>query len=87
MPNVREIEVSILGNDDPVASVPGEIVPGNDFYDYAAKYVSDNSDLIIPAPLSDEQRSQIQEMAIRAFTGHRRQRPGPSGLPVEQRKR
>ncbi len=44
VPNVREIEVSVLGNDDPIASVPGEIVPGNTFYDYAAKYVDDNSD-------------------------------------------
>ena len=66
-PNVREIEVSVLGNEDPVASIPGEIVPGNEFYDYAAKYLDDNSDLLIPAPLTEEQIAQIQAMAIKAF--------------------
>lgn len=66
-PNVREIEVSVLGNDDPVASIPGEIVPGNKFYDYAAKYLDDNSDLLIPAPLTEEQVAHIQAMAIEAF--------------------
>ncbi len=67
VPNAREIEVSVLGNDEPVASMPGEIVPGNEFYDYAAKYLDDNSRLLIPAPLSDEQLVEIQAMAIRAF--------------------
>lgn len=67
-PNVREIEVSVLGNDESVASVPGEIVPGNDFYDYAAKYLDESSDLVIPAPLTDEQTALVQEMAVRAFT-------------------
>ncbi len=67
VPNAREIEVSVLGNDEPVASMPGEIVPGNEFYDYAAKYLDDNSRLLIPAPLSDEQLVDIQSMAIRAF--------------------
>jgi D-alanine-D-alanine ligase len=67
VPNAREIEVSVLGNDEPVASLPGEIVPGNEFYDYAAKYVDDNSRPLIPAPLSEEQQTGIQEMAIQAF--------------------
>ena len=67
VPNAREIEVSILGNDEPIASVPGEIKPGNDFYDYAAKYLDDNSDLIIPANLNEELIERIQIMAIQAF--------------------
>ncbi|MBV7330087.1 D-alanine--D-alanine ligase [Chloroflexi bacterium TSY] len=70
--NARELEVSVLGNtysltDGPLVSVPGEIVPGNEFYDYAAKYEDDNSDLIIPADLSPEQTKQVQQMACQAF--------------------
>jgi D-alanine-D-alanine ligase len=67
VPNCREIEVSVLGNDDPIASIPGEIIPGHEFYDYAAKYLDDSSQLIIPAPLSAEQVKSVQEMAVRAF--------------------
>lgn len=67
VPNAREIEVSVLGNDEPIASVPGEIRPGNEFYDYAAKYLDDNSDLIIPANLNNELIERIQIMAIQAF--------------------
>lgn len=67
VPNVREIEVSVLGNDDPIASVPGEIVPGNAFYDYAAKYLDDNSALIIPADLTQAQSDQVRQMAVDAF--------------------
>jgi D-alanine-D-alanine ligase len=67
VPNVREIEVSVLGNESPVASLPGEIVPANEFYDYAAKYLDDNSRLLIPAPLSEETLASVQEMAIQAF--------------------
>lgn len=67
VPNAREIEVSVLGNDDPVASVPGEIIPGAEFYDYAAKYLDDTSQLLIPAPLSAEQTAEVQEAAVRAF--------------------
>lgn len=63
----REIEISVLGNDDPAASIPGEIIPGADFYSYDAKYVLDNSELIIPAPLSETQVTQIKEIAVRAF--------------------
>lgn len=65
--NAREIELSVLGNDDPIASVPGEIVPGAEFYDYAAKYLDDNSDLLIPADLDAETVVVLQEMAVRAF--------------------
>jgi len=67
VPNAREIEVSVLGNDDPIASIPGEIVPGAEFYDYAAKYLDDNSDLLIPANLDAETMSALQKMAVEAF--------------------
>lgn len=63
----REIEVSVLGNDDPIASVPGEIIPGREFYDYAAKYLDDSSQLLIPAQLSAEQVTKVQEIAVAAF--------------------
>jgi len=63
----REIEISLLGNEDPVASVPGEVVPGNEFYDYAAKYESGRSQLIIPAPVAPEQADALRALAIRAF--------------------
>jgi D-alanine-D-alanine ligase len=65
--NAREIEVSVLGNDDPIASVPGEIVPCREFYDYVAKYIDDRSKLIIPADLPPELTRRIQELAIAAF--------------------
>jgi D-alanine-D-alanine ligase len=63
----REIEVSVLGNDDPKASVPGEIVPIAEFYDYAAKYLDEGSKLLIPAKLNKAQTKQVQQMAIAAF--------------------
>lgn len=63
----RELEVAVLGNDEPEASVVGEIVPGSEFYDYNAKYVSDTSVPIIPARLSKQEAKQIQQMAIAAF--------------------
>jgi len=65
--NAREIEVSVLGNDNPKASLPGEILPGADFYSYDAKYILDNSELIIPAPLSEEQTASVRELAVRAY--------------------
>jgi len=63
----REIECSVLGNDKPEASVPGEIVPGKEFYDYTAKYVDEGSQLIIPAKLSKAETKTIQQLAISAF--------------------
>jgi D-alanine-D-alanine ligase len=63
----REIECSVLGNDEPAASVPGEIVPGKEFYDYAAKYVDEGSQLIIPAKLTKAETKKVQELAIAAF--------------------
>ncbi len=63
----REIECSVLGNDRPEASVPGEVVPVNDFYDYEAKYVKEGSELIIPAKLTSRQTRRVQELAVGAF--------------------
>jgi D-alanine-D-alanine ligase len=63
----REIECSVLGNDRPQASVPGEIVPIKEFYDYAAKYLDEGSELIIPAKLTKPEMKKVQELAMRAF--------------------
>jgi D-alanine-D-alanine ligase len=63
----REIECSVLGNDHPEASVPGEIVPGKEFYDYTAKYLDEGSQLIIPAKLSKSETNKVQQLAIGAF--------------------
>jgi D-alanine-D-alanine ligase len=65
--NAREIEVSVLGNDIPEASIPGEIRPAAEFYSYDAKYNDDNSELLIPAPLSDEMINRIRSLAIKAY--------------------
>ena len=66
--NAREIECSVLGNEEPIASVLGEVVPCNEFYDYHAKYIDDQSELIIPAPLPDDLAQRIRALAVRAFT-------------------
>ncbi len=63
----REIECSVLGNDRPEASLPGEIVPGGEFYDYESKYLDQNSRLLIPAPLGDEQTAEVRRLAVAAF--------------------
>jgi D-alanine-D-alanine ligase len=65
--DAREIECAVLGNDSPEASVPGEVVPVNEFYDYEAKYIKEGSELIIPAHLTPRQTRQVQDVAIRAF--------------------
>lgn len=65
--NAREIEISVLGNEDPRASVPGEVLPADDFYSYAAKYLDDRSRLLIPAPLEPEVVNRIQSLALKAF--------------------
>ena len=67
VPNAREIECAVLGNDDPEASLPGEVVPSREFYDYEAKYIDDNSKTIIPAPLSDAETAEIRRLSIEAF--------------------
>jgi D-alanine-D-alanine ligase len=67
VPAAREIEVAVLGNDEPIASVPGEIVPSREFYDYEAKYLDGASRLAIPADVPDEMGSRLQALAIAAF--------------------
>ena len=63
----REIEVSVLGNHDPKASIPGEIVPHREFYDYTAKYLEEGSQILIPAKLKPSQVKTIQKYAVEAF--------------------
>ncbi len=63
----RELEVAVLGNDQPEASVVGEIVPMKEFYDYEAKYLSQGSELVLPARLAEAQSEEIRSMALRAF--------------------
>lgn len=64
----REIECAVIGNDRPEASVPGEIIPHREFYDYEAKYLDDSSRVVIPAALSPEQAALVKRLAIEAFT-------------------
>ena len=63
----REIEVAVLGNESPRASVPGEIVPSHEFYDYDDKYVGDGAQLLVPAPLSTAEISEVQQLAIKIY--------------------
>ena len=63
----REIEVSVLGNDEPEASIPGEIIPHREFYDYTAKYLEEGTRLEIPAKLTKAQVRRFREYAVRAF--------------------
>jgi D-alanine-D-alanine ligase len=65
--DAREIEVSVLGNDDPIASIPGEIIPSREFYSYEAKYLDDASELLIPAPIPAESAEHARRMAIEAY--------------------
>src|SRR5690606_34868459 len=67
VPEAREIECAVLGNDEPEASIPGEVIPSREFYDYEAKYMDSASQTLIPAPLSPEETATIQRMAIEAF--------------------
>ena len=67
VPHAREIECAVLGNDDPQTSVPGEIIPSREFYDYEAKYLDDTSKVVIPAPISPAQTAEVQRLAIAAF--------------------
>ena len=65
--DARELEVSVLGNDEPKASVVGEVVPAHEFYDYEAKYLDEGSKLLIPAPIDEAASEKIRAMAVRAF--------------------
>ena len=66
--NVREIEIAVLGNDDPETSVPGEVIPSREFYDYQAKYLDDDSRVIIPADLTPDAAAEVKRLAIAVFT-------------------
>ena len=65
--DARELEVSVLGNDEPQASVVGEVVPAHEFYDYDAKYLDEGSRLLIPAPIEAGVAEEVRGMALRAF--------------------
>jgi D-alanine-D-alanine ligase len=65
--DAREIETSVLGNDEPIATVPGEVIPGRDFYDYEAKYGDAGSLVLAPANLDEALVNQVREWAVRAF--------------------
>ncbi len=70
VPAAREIEVSVLGNDDPIASVPGEIIPSREFYSYEAKYIDhgdEASGLLIPAPISPKMTERVRDLAVQAY--------------------
>lgn len=67
VPRAREIEVAVLGNDEPEASIPGEILPSREFYDYEAKYIDEGSTSVIPAPLTDAQVEEVRTLAVGAF--------------------
>lgn len=63
----QEIECSVLGNDEPQASLPGEIIPSNDFYDYKAKYIDDRSTIVIPAQLTPDTLAKVRQLAVETF--------------------
>jgi D-alanine-D-alanine ligase len=67
VPNAREIECAVLGNDEPDASLPGEIIPSREFYDYEAKYLDDDSKSVIPADLPANTVATVQRLSIEAF--------------------
>ena len=67
MENCLEVECAVLGNDDPRASVVGEIIPGAEFYDYTTKYIDDKSELVVPANLPEHAAAWVREMAVTAF--------------------
>ncbi len=65
--DARELECSVLGNDDPLASVVGEVIPGREFYDYDDKYREDNAKLLIPAPIPQAVSDEVRALAVKAF--------------------
>jgi D-alanine-D-alanine ligase len=67
VPQAREIECGVLGNDEPEASVPGEVIPSREFYDYEAKYLDDGSKTVIPADLPADTAATIRQLSIAAF--------------------
>jgi D-alanine-D-alanine ligase len=67
VPRAREIECAVLGNDDPKTSVPGEVMPSREFYDYEAKYLDEGSKTVIPADLPPSTAAEVQRLAVEAF--------------------
>jgi D-alanine-D-alanine ligase len=67
VPNTREIECAVLGNDEPEASIAGEILPSREFYDYESKYLDEGSQPLIPAPITEAQMAEVRRMAIAAY--------------------
>ena len=67
VPGAREVECAVLGNDEPEASVPGEVVPSREFYDYEAKYIDAGSELLVPAPLKEAQTEEVRTLAVAAY--------------------
>jgi D-alanine-D-alanine ligase len=67
VPDAREIECAVLGNEDPQASIPGEVIPSREFYDYEAKYLDEGSRTVVPAELTADQVAEVQRLAIAAF--------------------
>jgi len=65
--NAREIEISVLGNENPQASIPGEIIPSDEFYSYHAKYLNGKSELFIPAPIPENLIREVQDLALRTY--------------------
>jgi len=68
VPRAREIECAVLGNENPLPSIPGEVIASNEFYDYDAKYVDGKSELRIPAPLDDDMTQRVRGMAVAVFS-------------------
>lgn len=66
--NAREIECSVMGNDEPYSSLPGEIIPAREYYDYEAKYIDGNTRLLIPAQLTKKQISEVKKLAVAAYS-------------------
>ena len=81
VPHAREIEIAVLGNDDPIASVPGEIMPSREFYDYEAKYLDGSSRLAIPADVPADMGARLQALGCRCVPRDRRRGPGARGFP------
>jgi D-alanine-D-alanine ligase len=67
VPEAREIECGVLGNEEPIASVPGEIIPSREFYDYEAKYIDEGSQTVIPADIPPEIAQRVRQLSIDAF--------------------
>ncbi len=84
VPEAREIECAVLGNDEPEASVPGEVIPSREFYDYEAKYLDDGSQIVIPADARRRGRGRGAAAVDRGVPGHRRRRHGAGRLPARR---